>query len=220
MALYPQRFRIGAGCRDRTRTAGETSGPVERVDQLYAAADSDYRTAMELLDRTPNDDLRYSVLVNRGVLRLLLRRDLEEAVGHLQAAIRLKPREFEAYATLAKVFQRQDKPEEAIEQFSRAIELSPLKAALYRDRASVDLGRAQLTTSQRARAMGGLEEAIRLESPDNPVLSRDHFGRARLLALDHRDAEALNACDAAIKVDPDYDDAHRLRIESAEPIES
>ena len=190
------------------------AGPVERVDQLYEAADSDYRTAMEILDRNPNDDLRYSVLVNRGVLRLLLRRDLDEAVGHLQAAIRLRPREFEAYAALAKVFQRQDKPDEAIEQFRLAIKLSPLTAALYRDRAGVDLGRVKLTSSQRARALGDLEEAIRLESPDNRVLSRDHFGRARLLALDHRHADALNACDAAIKIDSDYDDAHRLRIES------
>ncbi len=186
----------------------------DEVDRLYAAADTDYRTAMEILDRTPNEELHYSVLVNRGVLRLVLRRDLDQAVGQLQAAIRLKPRVVEAYAALAKVLHYQDKPDEAVEQFSRAIALSPFTAALYRDRAGVDLNRAQATQAERARALGDLDQAIRLEAPDNPVLSRDHFHRAQLLALDHRDSEALNACDAAIKVDRNYDDAHRLRIES------
>ena len=205
--------QVAGIARDRMEKRPGPLGLTE-VDRLYAAADTDYRKAMDILDRTPNDELRYSVLVNRGVLRLVLHRDLDEAVGQLQAAIRLKPRVVEAHAALAKVFQSQDKPEDAVEEFSRAIALSPLKAALYRDRAGVDLARAQTTPAQRARALGDLEQAIRLEAPDNPVLARDHYHRARLLALDHHDSDALKACDAAIKVDRNYDDAHRLRIES------
>ena len=62
-------------------------------------------------------------------------------------------------------------------------------------------------------ALVDLDQAIRLEKPDNPVLAQDHTNRGRLLALDHRDSDALAAWDAAIKLVRDYDDAHVLRIE-------
>ena len=38
------------------------------------------------------------------------------------------------------------------------------------------------------------------------MLAQDHTNRGRLLALDHRDAEALAAWDAALKVVRDYDE--------------
>ena len=215
VALHSPRVRIQPDGWDHRDLLEKRPGreAVETIDRLTRRPTPITGRAMKLLDRTPNEDLRYSVLVNRGVLRFVLRRDLEEAVGQLQAAIRLKPRELEAHAALAKVFQSQDQLEEAVEQFSRAIELSPRKAALYRDRADVDLSRAQIDPGAAFAGPGDLEQAIRLEAPDNPVLARDHYNRARLLALDHHDSEALEACDAAIKVDRDYDDAHRLRIE-------
>ena len=62
-------------------------------------------------------------------------------------------------------------------------------------------------------ALADLDQAIRLEKSDNPVLARDHTNRGRLLALDHRNAEALAAWDAALAVVRDYEDAHRLRID-------
>ena len=45
------------------------------------------------------------------------------------------------------------------------------------------------------------------------MLAHDHTNRGRLLALDHREAEALAAWDAALKVDRDNEEAHRLRID-------
>ena len=45
------------------------------------------------------------------------------------------------------------------------------------------------------------------------MLARDHTNRGRLLALDHRDADALAAWDAALEVVRDYDEAHRLRLD-------
>ena len=97
------------------------------------------------------------------------------------------------------------KADEAVEQFSRAIAAEPDWAALYRGRADVDLARTP-TPAQRARALRDLEQAIRLEEPGNPVLARDHTNRGRLLHRDHREAEALAACEAALKVVPDYDE--------------
>ena len=134
-----------------------------------------------------------------------LRRDLDQAAGHLQAAIRLNGRAIEAYAALAKVYQNQDQPDEAIEQFTRAIAVRPDcpdLAACTAIGPTCDLARGRPTPAQRARALGDLEQAIRLEKPGNPVLARDHTNRGQLLSREHREAEALAACDAALKVAP------------------
>jgi eukaryotic-like serine/threonine-protein kinase len=45
------------------------------------------------------------------------------------------------------------------------------------------------------------------------VLASDHAKRARLLATEHREPEALAACDSAIKIAPNFEDAHRVRID-------
>jgi tetratricopeptide (TPR) repeat protein len=176
------------------------------------AAAADYRRAGELLDKKPNDELRYARHVNGGLLGLE-RRDFKEAELDLGKAIRLNPGRLEAYAALALVYQKQAKLDESNEQYTRAIAIKPDSAALYRGRADVELSRKEPTASQRARALGDLDQAIRLEKPDNRVLARDHTNRGRLLALDHRDAEALAACDAALKIVRAYDDAHLLRID-------
>jgi eukaryotic-like serine/threonine-protein kinase len=176
------------------------------------AAATDYGRASELLAEKPNDKLRYALYVNRGLLGLE-RREFENAVADLQAAIRLDERRLEAHAALALVYRKRNKPNDAVEQYSRAIALQPESAALYRERANVNLVRKDPTPDQRARALSDLEQAIRLEVPDNPVLAQDHTNRGRLLALDHRDAEALAAWDAALKGERDYPEAHRLRID-------
>jgi tetratricopeptide (TPR) repeat protein len=187
------------------------AGP-EEVAIRFEAAQADYRVAMEQLERKPNDELRYILLVNRGVLRF--QQDmLEEAAADLQAAIRQNDRSSQAYAELAEVYRKQGKNDEAAEQFSRAIERRPDYAPLYRERAGVVLARQASTPAQRAQALGDLDQAIRLEKAANPVLARDHTNRGRLLALDHRDALALAAWDAALKVVPEYDDAHTQRLD-------
>ncbi len=187
-----------------------SAGP-EEVAIRYEAAQSDYRVAMELLGRKPNDDLRYIVLVNRGVLRFQ-HAMLEESAKDLQAAIRLNDRSSQAYAELAIVYRKQGKLDEAADQFSRAIERRPDYAALYR-RADVVLARRASTAAQRVQALEDLDRAIELETLDKPMLALDHTNRGRLLALDHRDADALAAWDAALAVDGEYPEAHRLRLD-------
>src|SRR5262249_6373795 len=54
----------------------------------FQAAEADYRRALNLLEWKPNDELRYALLVNRGVLRLG-RRAFEQSASDLQAAIKL-----------------------------------------------------------------------------------------------------------------------------------
>jgi eukaryotic-like serine/threonine-protein kinase len=176
------------------------------------AAATDYRLAGEVLDEKPDDELRYALYVNHGLLGLE-RRDFENAAADLQAAIRLNERRLEGYAALAAVYQQQDKPDGAAEQYSRAIVLQPESAPLYRGRADVHLARKQSTPAQRAQALGDLDQAIRLEKPGNLVVARDQTNRGRLLALDHRDDEALTAWDAALAAVHDYPEAHRLRLD-------
>ena len=66
----------------------------------------------------------------------------------------------------------------------------------------MQLSRKNPTAAERASALRDLEHAIRLDEPANRVPASDHAQRARLLALEHRVAEALVACDRAIKIAP------------------
>jgi serine/threonine protein kinase/tetratricopeptide (TPR) repeat protein len=199
------------------RTAAEslqTQGRTLRTEvQLQLeAAEADFDKALLLLGTAPNTDLRYPLLVNRGLL-WLERRQWDKAVADFQTAIQLDDRQWVAFLNLAQVYQRQDQPEKAIEQFSRAIELRPAWAPLYRARAAANLDRKESTLAQRARALADLEQAILLEPPNSPFLALDHTSRARLLHQEARDEDALAACAAALKINPDYLDAHRLRVE-------
>src|SRR5262249_11329595 len=63
------------------------------------AASHDYRRASELLDPQPGAELRYPLLVNRGVLELE-RKEFDRAEADLNAAIRLDARRFEAFPVL------------------------------------------------------------------------------------------------------------------------
>jgi tetratricopeptide (TPR) repeat protein len=84
------------------------------------AAAGDYHQADERLEREPNAELRYALHVNRGLLRLE-HRDFENATADQEAAIRLNERRLEAYAALALVCRKQNKPDDAVEQYRRAI---------------------------------------------------------------------------------------------------
>src|SRR5262249_43528123 len=76
-----------------------------------------------------------------------------------------------------------------------------------------NLDRKASTPAQRARATADLEQAIRLEPPGSPDLAPDHTRRARLLHQEGREEQALAACQAALKINPDDLDALRLRLQ-------
>jgi tetratricopeptide (TPR) repeat protein len=194
--------------------AGDRGGALRSdVDDQRAAAEADYRKALELLRDRPGDELNYVVRVNRGVLALE-RGDLAAAESDLSEAVRLDGRRHQAFAARAEVYRRQGRFDEAVAEFGRAVAARPGWAPLYRERAQVTVKRPDASAAQRREARRDLEEAARLEAPGDPVLALDHALRARLLLRDRRDAEALAACDAALAAVPDYADAHLLRVEA------
>ena len=203
--------QVGAIFAQAGGVAAPESNLLGKAEDHFAAAEEDYARALELLERKPVAELRYVLLVNRGLLRWQ-RRDLDRAVADLREAIRLDAHHYQAHAGLAQVFRQQGKPDEAVEQFTQAIALRPDLAPLYRGRAEVYQRRKDLTPDQNEVTLRDLDEAVRRESPANPVLALDHTNRAWLLERAGRHAEALAACDAALRAVPDYADAHRLRI--------
>src|SRR5262249_9585074 len=206
-------YRIAALARNAAETL-QAGGPTLRteVELQLRAAEADYDKALQLLGTAPAKDLRYPLLVNRGLL-WLERRQWNKAVADFQAAIQLDDRQWVAFLNLAQVYRQQDQSDKAIEQFNRAIHLRPDWAPLYRARAAANLDRKESTPAPRARALADLEQAIRLEPPNSPILALDHTSRARLLHQEARDEDALAACAAALKINPDYLDALRLRVE-------
>src|SRR5262249_24931751 len=135
----------------------------------FEAAETDYAKALELLEARPNDELRYTVMVDRGLMRFQRNR-LDEATADLHQAIRINGRYYNAFASLAQVLQQQKKWDQAVEQFTKAIRLKPGWAPLYRGRAAVAQQRDDQSPEHRAAALRDLEDAIRYEKPDNPLV--------------------------------------------------
>jgi serine/threonine protein kinase/Tfp pilus assembly protein PilF/regulator of sirC expression with transglutaminase-like and TPR domain len=176
----------------------------------FAAAEADYRRALE---RQPTDDLRYGLLANRGLLRLRSGR-LAESVADLDAAIRLKPNQYQAHTTLGQVLRRQGRLDAAAAAFGRAIACHPepnILAGLYRTRALIFAPRRDLTPTQQDAALRDLEEAIRRES-DAALRASDHVWRARIFLGGGQPEAALAASDAALQLVAEDPQAHRVRV--------
>jgi tRNA A-37 threonylcarbamoyl transferase component Bud32 len=181
------------------------------ADSQFAAARADYRKALAMLEQKPNDELRYTLLVNRGVMDYQAGR-LEEAAIDLQEAIRHNDRQYEAIATLAQVYAGQKKWDAAVAQFTRALGVKPAYSPLFRERARVQRNRDGRTPEHSRAALADLQEAIRHEQPGSRIVAQDQTWRADLLRQLHRPEDALAACDAALQVVPDDTDANRLRV--------
>jgi eukaryotic-like serine/threonine-protein kinase len=173
--------------------------------QAWGAADADFEKAAKLpLD----DNARYVLSVNRGVLRVRQER-FDDAVTDLKSAIEKKPKAYQAYVNLAQAYRRLNKMDLALQQLNRAIELEPALAHLHRLRA-----RLYVERNEPALAIGDFDQAIRHENKTSPFLVDDHVDRGRLLLADEKHALALEAFDAALALQKDHGLAQRLRAET------
>ncbi|TXT22285.1 MAG: protein kinase family protein [Planctomycetota bacterium] len=171
----------------------------------FDAADADFQKALQLpLD----ENSRYVLFVNRGVLRIRQER-YDDAIADLNAAIKLKPTEYQAFVNLAQAYRRLKDLDAALKQLDLALEHEPSLAHLYRLRA-----RLRIERNEPAQALADFDQAIQREHTDSPFHVEDHVERGRLLLRDGKHTGSLAAFDAALGFQKDHSLALRLRAES------
>jgi tetratricopeptide (TPR) repeat protein len=199
----------------------------------YAAAEADFGEALARLEKRPDADARYVLLNNRAVVRLGLlarvrndagmpeerRREemgrlFDQALADLREAVALKPEQYHAFVTTGQAFLDVGDPKEAVGQINKAIELAEKHAAgddtlalFYRNRA-----RWQEASQDVAAALASLRSAARLEVPAAEK-AKALAETGGVCARDGRFADAVAACDEALRLDPGRADASRLRAE-------
>ena len=100
-------------------------GPLkDSAEFKFNQAELDFQKALDRLASTPDEELHYTLLVNRGLIRFE-RGMLDQAVADYQEAIRLSNDRFIAYASLAAVYEKKGKTDLAVDQFTRAIAVAP-----------------------------------------------------------------------------------------------
>ncbi len=117
-----------------------------------------------LLDADPNDvDARFFLGVSLGA-----RGEMDEAVEHLAAVIRVRPDHIDARRELARMLQAQGlalvdegQVDEAIELFGRAVAADPANAA-----ARANLGNALATEGRFEESLAAITDALRLSPAD------------------------------------------------------
>src|SRR5262249_16365529 len=157
--------------------------------QAWGAADSDFQKAAQ---RPLDDNARYVLSVNRGVLRVRQER-FEDAIAELKSAIERRPNAYQAYVNLAQAYRRLGKLDLALQQLHGAVQLEPGLAHLYRLRA-----RLYVERHEPALALRDFDQAIDRENTNSPYRVDDHVERGRLLLSGGKHAAALGSFDAAL----------------------
>jgi serine/threonine protein kinase/tetratricopeptide (TPR) repeat protein len=180
----------------------QDKGLKKSAEHEFSEAEADLAVAMDLLKNAPDVDLQFMFLMNRGLVRLE-RGCFDEAASDYRDAIRLQKDPALAHAGLAYVYQKQNKPAEAIDQFTQAIGVKPDWPPLYRGRAEVRLARTEATRADRDAALSDLAMAIKHEGPRKPERARDHALRAKLFFRDGRYQSAVEECELALRILPE-----------------
>jgi tetratricopeptide (TPR) repeat protein len=199
----------------------------------FVAAEEDFDSALKI-GRNDND-IRYSVLINRGIIRRMraappemlagwfpVHGDVTPALADFQEAIRLKPDRYQAYMSLAKALEQQKNRAAAKEQLDKAIDiarpqvksrdLEPLALVrLYQYRAEVLVQRKEFGA-----ALADLDQALNTDPDDtkSAILAEIHAARGRILHVNKDYAKAVAAYDAAFHIREHYPDAHLWRGEA------
>jgi tetratricopeptide (TPR) repeat protein len=179
----------------------------------FEAAEADLQEAQRALDRQPNNDALYNLLVNRGFLRLCQGK-YPEATADLVRAVRLRPNQVSAYLDLASAYEKQGNLDGALHQLDEAIGRKGNIALLYRTRARLHLRRQQPDA-----ALGDLELAIKNEkaapgSSAERLAAEDHKEYGLIHHRAQRYEAAIAAYDRALVLSPTYEVPHRLRADA------
>jgi tetratricopeptide (TPR) repeat protein len=173
----------------------------------FQAAEKDFEKALKC---KPNEEARYAIFVNRGVVRSRQGKDkLEAAIVDLKEAIEIKPNQYQAFANLAEVYQQQQEFDKAVKQLDSAIAAAaelvksgqlerPALRLLYHNRAWLHLDRKQPET-----ALKDFKKAIEVDAH-----AEDHAACGRILHSLQRYTEAISAYEAALQANSGHADAH------------
>jgi tetratricopeptide (TPR) repeat protein len=137
---------------------------------------------------------------------------LEAAAADFQAAIDLRPQQYQAFLNLARVRELQGRPQDALAALMAAVAKESGAASVYRSRARWHRQAEQLDA-----ALEDLDRAIARAAGDGSetsLVAEDHKERGVLLLRATRHAEALAAFDAALRMRPDFAVAWRLQAET------
>jgi eukaryotic-like serine/threonine-protein kinase len=203
--------QMGALARaDATRLPARAAELRDEAEAHFDAAEGDFARA---LDHGLNADLRYTLFMNRGVMRFQ-RHTLAEATADLEQAIKLDDHRYNAFEVLANVYREQGRRADAIAQLDTAIRLGPEVARLYRERAQARLNESgdSPTTGDAEAALGDLDASIQREEPGSRSVAEDQVLRARLLFAANRYADALAVSEAALAIAPELAQAQLLRV--------
>ncbi len=119
-------YQIAALARSAVETLNARGDTLRaEIENQLQSAEADYQRALDLLDAAPSPSVRFVVLLNRGSL-WLERRAWGKAEADLRAAMRLDDKQWQPFELLGQVFLRQNQPDQAIAQFSRAIACGPV----------------------------------------------------------------------------------------------
>jgi tetratricopeptide (TPR) repeat protein len=193
----------------------------------FAQAEEDFRRALDCKDL--DDEARYVLFANRGVLRMRQADTLKPA-ARLRPAVALLPKPAAIYASLAYAY-RDQTLRTAMQDFQSALKLKDRSYEVYlslalahqeayqcRD-ALVHLDRAiDLPSKQPAlfrtrarihsdlgaydKALDDFGQAIKLSTDDARAAARDHVERGRILQRLQQHREAVAEYDAALLLQP------------------
>ncbi|MDJ0576558.1 MAG: tetratricopeptide repeat protein [Xenococcaceae cyanobacterium MO_234.B1] len=129
---------------------------------------------------------------------------LSEAIGHYARAIEIKPDFAEAYANLGTLYATQKKWEQALNYYEKALELKSDFPGVYRHLAKVW---KNLGSPENAQKM--LAQARHLETLHKDLSPEQHFQVAEQYYQQNKLSDALKHYELAVKLAPNWLEAHQ-----------
>jgi len=124
---------------------------------------------------------------------------VQEAIGHFEQALRIKPDLAEADNNLGVILGQAGRVQEAIEHFEQALRIKPDFAEAH-----YDLGDDLLRLGRVQEAIGHWEQALRIK----PDYAEAHNNLGIALRRLGRIQEAIGQYEQALRIKPDYAEAH------------
>jgi protein O-mannosyl-transferase len=124
---------------------------------------------------------------------------LQEAIGHFEQALRIKPDYAEAHYNLGNALSQEGKLEDAIGHWEQAVRIKPGYAEAH-----YNLGGTLARLGKVQEAIMHFEQALRIKPDD----AEAHYNLGTALVRVGRVQEAMGHWEQAVKIKPDYAEAH------------